>query len=200
MAGFIDMTAEDLGYLPKDANVAAGCMGYRFQEVDDNMAYFYMGDRGGYAAIVPLKSIHKGEIKLLAGDPDVVESNLRAMKEGLRTVHESIGSREVDQTAYNARIDITDGRIFRVDNHGTEPIAAFVCDEGGTELRPSRVKNILISNYFTGETHVPIQEARIPKEARRNLFETAYWLNRYLEEMGREDLERLKRRKNNNGD
>ena len=181
MAGFIDLKAEDLKYLPRDAKVYKAGGPYRFQEVEGGMVVLLKGNCGDYADIVPLKSVKEGRVKLLAGDPATVHNNVSLFKQ-LPLMDESVGSREEDRAAYNAQFFPELGYIVEFSNGGQEelPVATFVCKLNFSE--PMRVERITISGFDESPLHVPIQESGIPEKAKRNLFETAYRMNIHLEE------------------
>ena len=189
MTEFIDLKAEDLKYLPRGTHVYTTDGHCRFQEVEEGMAVFLKGKCGDYASILPLESIREGRAKLPAGDPATVHNNVCLFKQ-LPLMDESVGSREEDRAAYNAQFFPELGYIVEFSNDSREklPVATFVCKLNLSE--PMRVERINISGFDKSPLHVPIQESGIPEKAKRNLFETAYRMNRHFEEIFEKYLEK----------
>ncbi len=126
---------------------------------------------------------------LEGGNPAIVYNNVILFKQ-LPLMDESVG-KEKNTTAYNAWIDDRDGRIFCFSNEIPGYIATFKCHIDFES--PMRVLRIYTHRFRQGGSllHKPLEEDTVMSEkAKRTLYETAYLMNRHLEEVFEKYLEK----------
>lgn len=179
MTGDIQLTSENLKYLPKGADVVAGCISHRYQERGkDGFAYFLRGERGDFMERVPIEEFGDNGARLPSGSPDIVERN-----------YQILASRMAASAKGEVIMHLGDDGSISEDGPGI-PIAF----REHVSLKGSAVKGIYVdANNDVIRDWVTMQEAGVPFEARKNVNSAVYRLNQELEKNNAQDVERIRK-------